>query len=262
MTLTTRLLTFIFCLSFIASTAQNFVQEFEDSASVYSQGWQKVNKSNPLGSTDWFQGNTAVFGPKSQSGYFAANYNSASGSGTISTWLFSPNRFLQNGDSIIFYTRTTDSSAVNVYPDRLQVRISQNGNSVNVGTTATDVGDFTMMVLEINPTYDTTGFPNGYPSHWRKYKIMLSGLPGMGVSGRFAFRYFVENGGPLGANSDYIGIDSVAYTSITNGMGELHDFSSAAKLFPNPSTIGAQITLEDFSGLGFNQVSITDLSGK
>ena len=29
--------------------------------------------------------------------------------------------------------------------------------------------------------------------------------------GRLAFRYFVENGGPTGANSDYIGIDTFVF---------------------------------------------------
>ena len=48
-----------------------------------------------------------------------------------------------------FYTRTVDAPA---FPDRLQVRMSTNGASSNVGTTATDVGDFTALLLDINPT--------------------------------------------------------------------------------------------------------------
>jgi hypothetical protein len=32
-----------------------------------------------------------------------------------------------------------------------------------------------------------------------------------GATGRVAFRYFVENGGFSGANSDYIGIDRALY---------------------------------------------------
>ena len=52
--------------------------------------------------------------------------------------------------------------------------------------------------------------PSGYPSVWTQYSVTLSGISGT-PTGRLAFRYFVENGGPAGANSDYIGIDTVAY---------------------------------------------------
>ncbi|HUN81491.1 MAG TPA: choice-of-anchor J domain-containing protein, partial [Phycisphaerae bacterium] len=79
--------------------------------------------------------------------------------------------------------------------------------STNVGSTATSVGDFTTLLLDINPTYTLSGYPNG----WTQYSITLSGI-GAPTSGRLAFRYFVENGGPSGANSDYIGIDTLAYT--------------------------------------------------
>lgn len=41
----------------------------------------------------------------------------------------------------------------------------------------------------------------------------MSGLAGP-TSGRFAFRYFVTDGGPAGANSGRIGIDDVSYTAV------------------------------------------------
>ena len=85
--------------------------------------------------------------------------------------------------------------------------MSTNGASVNAGASNVSVGDFTTLLLDINPTYTGTG----YPTAWTKFTIVLSGLPGAGVSGRVAFRYFVENAGPGGANSDYIGIDDVVY---------------------------------------------------
>ena len=84
--------------------------------------------------------------------------------------------------------------------------MSTNGTSQDVGATATDVGDFTTLLLDINPTYTTSGYPNG----WTNFLVTLSGLGGP-VTGRLAFRYFVEGGGPSGANSDVIGIDTVAY---------------------------------------------------
>ena len=76
-----------------------------------------------------------------------------------------------------------------------------------MGTLATDVGDFTTLLLDINPTLVVSG----YPDVWTQYTITLSGLP-PAASGRIAWRYFVTNGGPSGANSNYIGIDTVEYT--------------------------------------------------
>ena len=63
---------------------------------------------------------------------------------------------LQNGVVLTFWTRTVDAPT---FPDRLQVRMSTNGASTNVGTTATDVGDFTTLLLDINPTYTTSWVP-------------------------------------------------------------------------------------------------------
>src|SRR5205085_6264828 len=76
----------------------------------------------------------------------------------------------------------------------------------DVGTTATDVGDFTTLLLDINHTYAI----NGYPTVWTEHNLTVSGLASP-VTGRLAFRYFVENGGPEGSNSDYIGVDTVSY---------------------------------------------------
>src|SRR5690606_16200259 len=133
--------------------------------------------------------------------YIGVNYNStAGGSGTISNWLGSPNRTIRNGDVFQFYTRRP----VSVYQDRLEVRMSANGASANVGTGATAVGDFTTLLLSINPTL----VPAVYPEVWTQFTITVSGLPAP-TSGRVAFRYFVTGAGPTGVNSDYIGIDNV-----------------------------------------------------
>src|SRR5207249_5855688 len=139
----------------------------------------------------------------SQSGapnsYIAANYQNGAELATISNWLLTPPLTLENGARLTFWTRTTDG----MFPDRLQVRMSTNGASTNVGSTATSVGDFTTLLLNINPDYTT----HGYPDVWTQFTVTLSGLPPAGATGRLAFRYFVENAGFSGANSDYIGID-------------------------------------------------------
>lgn len=170
-------------------------------------GWTVQNNSVPVGSTGWFQGNTAVFpaqaGPTNS--YIGANFNNTTGANTISNWLLSPEVTFANGAQIKFWTRTTTA---NPFPDRLQVRRSSAGASTNVGTGATGIGDFTTLLLDINPTYMTGG---AYPETWTEFTINISGL-GSPVNGRVAFRYFVENGGPTGDNSNYIGIDTFSFT--------------------------------------------------
>lgn len=168
-------------------------------------GWAMINHSEPLGVADWFQGTDTVFPAfdGSPTAYIAANFNCTSGVGTISNWLLTPVLSLRNGNTLTFYTRTMAMSA---FPDRLQVRMSINGTSTNVGTGAFDVGDFFSLLLDINPTY-TMG---GYPETWTQFTVNISGVP-FAVAGRLAFRYFVENGGINGTRSNYIGIDRAVY---------------------------------------------------
>jgi hypothetical protein len=158
-----------------------------------------------VGPNGWFQGNSPVFPAQSgaPNSYIAADFNNTTGANTISNWLLTPPLSLQNGAFMTFYTRTVDAPK---FPDRLQVRMSTNGFSTNVGTTATDVGDFTVLMLDINPTYTTTGYPND----WTQFTVIVNGLASP-TTGRLAFRYFVENGGPKGGNSHYIGIDTFRY---------------------------------------------------
>lgn len=171
-------------------------------------GWASQNLSLPVGPTGWFQGNVGVFPGNTPPGYIAANFNNTSALATISNWLFAPPVTLTNGDTLSFYTRTTTGT----FPDRLQVRMNTTNQGVNVGATNTSVGDYTTLLLDINPTYTTTG----YPTAWTQFKIPITGLAAP-TAGRIAFRYFVEGGGPPGANSDYIGIDDVVYTTTLPG---------------------------------------------
>ncbi|OSZ77653.1 hypothetical protein CAP36_14905 [Chitinophagaceae bacterium IBVUCB2] len=165
-------------------------------------GWSIQNNSAPLGVTTWQQGSTTgVFPSQSGAGFASTNFNNTAGTGTISNWFFSPTTTMQNGDIFDFWARSINGG----FPDRLQVRLSTSGASTNVGATATSTGDFGTLLLDINPTYNTTAFPNV----WTRYTATVSGLPGP-TSGRIAFRYFVENGGPAGANSDFIGVDNVS----------------------------------------------------
>jgi hypothetical protein len=58
--------------------------------------------------------------------------------------------------------------------------------------------------LAVNPTLAV----GGYPTTWTQFSATISGI-GNNVSSRVAFRYWVTNGGPTGANSNFIGIDRV-----------------------------------------------------
>jgi hypothetical protein len=188
------------------SSAQ-ITENFDLITTLAGSGWVMQNNSVPVGSTNWFQGNATVYAAFNGAGdsYIGANFNNTTGANTISNWLVTPNVTIKNGDVITFYTR---ASPDNMWADNLQVRMSTNGASTNVGTGSAAVGDFTTLLLEINPTLSLGVYP--YLS-WQQYTITISGLSAP-TSGRFAFRYYVPNGGPSGANSDYIGIDNFVYT--------------------------------------------------
>ncbi|MGH8100074.1 MAG: choice-of-anchor J domain-containing protein [Chthoniobacterales bacterium] len=188
------------------STVCTLTEGFDDISNLVGMGWFMQNNSMPIGGTGWFQGNPTMF--TSQMGapnsYIAADFNNGSGDATISNWLMTPTLLLQNGGVMSFWTRTATPGA-QLFPDRLQVRMSTNGTSTDVGNTATSVGDFTTLLLDINSTY-----ADDYPHVWTQYTVTISGLPSS-TTGRLAFRYFVEDGGPSGSRSNYIGIDTMAY---------------------------------------------------
>lgn len=183
----------------------DLTEGFEDITNL--PGWFMQNNSQPLGTTGWFQGNDTVFpaqgGPSTS--YIGANFNNTTGgTGTISNWLLTPVLNLNDGDTVSFWTRTATGS---VWADRLEVRMSTSGNSTNVGTLATDVGDFTTVLTTVNPALNAPD----YPQVWTQYVLTISGVP-TPTDGRIAFRYYVTNGGPSGANSNYIGIDTFDFT--------------------------------------------------
>ena len=193
----------------VGASAQTLLSEgFNDITTLPGAGWVQTNNSAPLGATGWFQGNDVVFPAQSgaATSYIGANFNNASGAGTISDWLITPVLSLSNGETISFYTRTTDAPT---FADRLELRLSTAGTSSSVGSTATSVGDFTSLLLTVNPNLTTTG----YPATFTQFTATITGLSGP-ATGRFAFRYFVTDAGPDGNNSDYIGIDTVQVAAV------------------------------------------------
>lgn len=217
--------------------SQSFTESFDDVSTLTAKGWVLKNNSDPIGIGGWEQGAPHLFSAYNgnTNSYISSTNEVVAGSGTISNWLISPNRTFKNGDEFFFYTRATDD-----FPDRLQVWLSTNGESTTVGTDATSTGDFTTLLLDINPTLVV----EVYPTNWTRYTITISDLP-TPTSGRIAFRYFVTDGGPDGENSDYIGIDEVVYAAyecpvsnpfvLPNGIAgvEYSEILNLVELFPS-----------------------------
>ncbi|CAN5294222.1 hypothetical protein BH11PLA2_BH11PLA2_28640 [soil metagenome] len=191
--------------------AQYLTEGFDNVAGLTSAGWTMRNNSTSPAGNSYFQGNDLEFTSHlgAANAYIAANFQGASGTQvteTISNWLITPViPSIQNGTTFSFYTRTSINPAS--FPDRLQVRLNTTNTGTNVGTLPEEVGNFTTLLLDINSTYQATG-TGSYPDAYTNYTASVSGLA-MPMDGRFAFRYYVENGGPNGFNSNYIGIDTL-----------------------------------------------------
>ena len=205
---------------------QSFVEEFDTASAAKSRGWQFINTSDPKGSGVWQDGGStspffkAYSNKGSNAGFIGTDYTSTSAAaGTISNWLVSPSLIMQNGDKISFYTRAVQAfNGVNDTTDfgnSLQVRMNPLNDQINLGI-GLSYNNFTQILLDINPglVYSSviTPNPNAYPSQWTRFEVTVTGLNGP-VKARFAFRYFVTNGGSNG-NASGIGIDLVTYKSV------------------------------------------------
>ena len=184
---------------------------FDSVAALPGLGWHIQNNSSPLGTTSWYQGSASFFPPQAgaPTSFAVAAGSSAATMGTASLWLLTPELPLDNGYVFSFWTRALLDY---MWADRMEVRLSTAGASVNVGTLASDVGDFSRLLLTINPTIAQ----GGYPMAWAHYSLRLNGIP-PGSTGRLAFRYYVTEAGLAGTantnNGGFIGLDTVEYVS-------------------------------------------------
>ncbi len=220
------------CCSIGSLNAQNlFSENFDDVATLISSGgWTDINNSVPVGTELWHNGTglaVAAYNGAADS-YAEASFNStsAAGTGNISHWLITPMINLKNGDVISFYTSSYNNAA---YPDRLDLRLNTL-NTLNVGSTDTSVGDFTELLLQVNPglSLDTAAYPQDY---WGQFSATISGLSGP-TDCRIAFRYNVPDGGGAGINSTTIGIDAFSVDFPTS----IYTPNSGLQLsvYPNP----------------------------
>ena len=117
----------------------------------------------------------------------------------MSSWLITPVLSVKNGDKISFYTSTTPG----VYAgNRLQVLMSLSGGS-DVGDSVNAVGDFTSVLLDINPTEG----PGLFPTTWKQYEYSFTGLQEK-TDIRIAFRHYET----ITTNPGAIGIDQFKFT--------------------------------------------------
>jgi autotransporter-associated beta strand protein len=195
--------------------AQSITEGFEDIPTMLSTGgWKDVNNSDTPNTTfDWRQGVPGVglneFGFNAQSGpansFAEASFEAASGT-ILSDWLLTPVVTLQAGATISFWTTATLNTA---FANDLQLAISLNGASINVGSNAqTPVGgDFKLVTNgDLNPTLSV----NGYPQGWTQYTFTLtSGEVPAASLGRIGLRYYLPNTATQGSA---IGIDTFSYT--------------------------------------------------
>lgn len=230
----------------------DITEGFDDITTLPGDGWFTQNNSGPVGLTGWFQGNATVFPAQAgaTTSYIGANYNNTTGANTISNWLLTPMVNLNDGDEIRFWTRSPTGST---FPDRLELRMSVNGSSTNVGTLPTDVGDFTTLLLSVNPNL-TVG---GYPGVWTEFVAVVSGVP-TPTDGRIAFRYFVTNGGPSGANSDYIGIDTFTFTDVIVQVPDIDiTVAPATQNVPFGGNASFTVTVTNTGDVGLTGVAVS-----
>ncbi|UXI67677.1 choice-of-anchor J domain-containing protein [Tahibacter amnicola] len=195
--------------------AQQLTEGFD--AEGLPEGWQARNQSTTVGDNAncWNQaGDIELFASQAGSGQMLANFRCEAADGDISGWLLTPQLTgLQNGNVLTFYTTKAEGSE---YADRLEVRLCVGEGCTATGSTgsgAGDVGQFTTLLLTVNPTLGV-GAAN-YPESYTQFSATLTGLPAGTNTGAIAFRYWVTSGGPTGANSDIIGLDTVNLTDTT-----------------------------------------------
>lgn len=256
-------------------------------ADLTTAGWVRTNQSQAASTTLWTVASYAPVtvsasqpalpfstqaytngqtcpAPNGQDGgtnsFALVNYTStsgvgATGVGTISNWLISPVIDVQDGDVVSFYSRIGKFSATNTasFADNLQLRMSTNGSfTTDPSTGATDVGDYTTLLVEINPNLNLTS----YPATWTQYTATISGVGSTPVGVKFGFRYYVPNGGPNGANSDIIGIDTF---SVDRLLGTDQFFASNFAVYPNPASNVLNI---DAKNAAIKSIQMTDLNGR
>ena len=119
--------------------------------------------------------------------YVAANFEVVTGTNNIDSWLVLPDLDVVQDDIIRFQCRSITN---NVFPDSVRVMYNPIGGDTPESPGWIELGRF-------------LASPGGF---WQLKSFVA---PVDGFFARFAIRYNVAAGGPLGDNSNYIGIDAL-----------------------------------------------------
>lgn len=168
------------------------VQPGDDGPSgLIQQGWIFRNQSAPKGTGTWDAGLVQYFPPHTGAGFLCVDSLSTDYfGGDISQWAILPAVPNQSSsDRLTFYLRRLDSSN----QDTFQVRYSPSGGT-STGSGVNDVGDFTVLLADLNPI-PLTG--------WTLVSLPLPG------SGRLALRYYVNDACNFACFGSYVGIDEL-----------------------------------------------------
>lgn len=223
-----------------------------------------VVQANPFGAVVYTNGQTSP-APLGQDGvanqfaivnYTSTGTSSTAGSGTISNWMITPVINVKDGDVVSFYTRLgrPSSTTTAAFADNLELRMSTNGDfTTNPTGGATGLGDFTELLVAINPSLNLTS----YPTSWTKYSYVIDQVGDVETPVKFAFRYFVTNGGPAGANSDIIGVDT---GSVDRPLATDSFFRGNFSVSPNPAT--DVININKIKNAAITAAQITDINGR
>lgn len=228
-TIAFKLLT-IFVLTINAQTL--LLESFENFNTLFTTGgWYRQNNSIPLGDFGWEDGTgLSVATPHSGKGYVRAWFQNTDSIGNISNWLMTPALSLQNGDTVEFWTSALFNDQL---ANRLECRLSKKGESNNVGSSDTSLGDFTTLLVSVNPNLlKGTGY---YSPEMTRYYGVVGGLSAP-TSCKVAFRYWITNGGNWGTNGTYIGLDDVQiYRGSRSANVENNNEVFTFSVFPNPA---------------------------
>jgi len=153
---------------------------------LVGRGWIFRNQSSPLGYYGYYAGphsGPAHSGTRSLDADFYGSTEYWSG-GTVSNWAILPAITNQiAGDTLVIYAYAEMTWNE---PPRLQIRYSSS-QSTSTGSSATDVGDFSQLLLEVNPV-PATG--------WTQYSATVPG------KGRLALRFFAPDTLPTITNGN------------------------------------------------------------
>lgn len=205
--------------------------------------------SGPQGVTPtWFQGNGTVFpafnGPND--GYVAANYNAVTGANNIDSWLVLPDLTVFANDVIRFQCRSVTG---NPFPDSVRVMYNDQNGTTPESPGWVELGRF-------------LASPSG---NWEQKSFAA---PTFGTNTRFAIRYNVVDGGPSGANSNFIGIDELtvegqgllpvelsSFVSLVNKNNVTLNWSTASETNNSGfdierATVNGQLPIENWNKIG------------